>query len=143
MIDQGPSLILNLYLDSTLRWVGGDVERLDSIGQRESVSDERLEVDQTTGDQSDGFGVLVAVSVLELEVNFIGRAVSEGVLWVRIAVGRHWSYRNNRKPRVACTYRLFGWSDTDDENFTAKAERLSLDCSSCSTAVHSRKWQLG
>ena len=64
------------------------MERLDSIGQRESVSDERLEVDQTTGDQSDGFGVLVAVSVLELEVNFIGRAVSEGVLWVSDCCGK-------------------------------------------------------
>jgi len=70
-----------LDLDSALRRVSRNVESRDRFGKRETVGDEGLEVDQSSRDQSDGFGVLVGVSVLELQVDLVGRAVTEGVLW--------------------------------------------------------------
>jgi hypothetical protein len=48
----------DLDLDRSLSRVGGDVEGLDGLFQGESVGDQRLEVDQPCGDESDGLGVL-------------------------------------------------------------------------------------
>jgi hypothetical protein len=49
------------------------------------VRHERLKVDEPAGDESDGFRVLVGISVLELQVDFVGGAVSEGVLRMSMA----------------------------------------------------------
>lgn len=83
-------------LDRALRRVGGDHERVGGLLERETVGDERLEVDEAAGDEADGLGVLVAVAVLELagrqrvyrrkegtrdlQVDLVGGAVAEGVL---------------------------------------------------------------
>jgi hypothetical protein len=48
----------DLDLDRSLSRVGSDVESLDGLFQGESVGDQRLEVDQSCSDESDGLGVL-------------------------------------------------------------------------------------
>ena len=55
-------LILNLNFDSTLCRICSDVEGRDSILERESVSDEGLEIDKSPSHEADRFGVLQTVS---------------------------------------------------------------------------------
>lgn len=64
------------------------------------MSHERLQVDETASDKSDGFWVLIGVSVLELQVDLIGRAVAEGVLRVSEAVARAYDMRPVSSPTV-------------------------------------------
>jgi hypothetical protein len=47
-----------LHLDSPLGRVGGDLEGIDGILEREAMGDEGLEVDQAARDEAEGFGVL-------------------------------------------------------------------------------------
>lgn len=53
-------LILNLDFDSTLCRICSDVEGRDSILERESVSDEGLEIDKSPSHEANRFGVLQA-----------------------------------------------------------------------------------
>lgn len=51
-------LILNLNFDGALSRISRDVEGFHCFLQRESMCDERLQVDETTSYQPDSFGVL-------------------------------------------------------------------------------------
>jgi hypothetical protein len=45
--------------------------------QTEAVSDQRFDVDETTGDQADGLGILIGVAELERYINLVGAEVHE------------------------------------------------------------------
>jgi hypothetical protein len=57
----------NLALDRATRRVGSGVESLDRVLEVEPVGDQGLQVDKTVGDETDGLGVGVAVSVSEID----------------------------------------------------------------------------
>lgn len=95
-------LIQNLYLDRALLGIRRNLERLDSPLQREPMSDQRLQIHQSAADEPQRLGVLVAVPVLELQVDLVGGEVHE---WVG----------------------LFGFADADDEDFAAEADGLEGD----------------
>lgn len=79
--------VLYLYLDGSLSWVRGDMESVDSLFKRETMGNERFEVDKAASDESEGFRVLpsqlgklclgrdeaylIGVSVLKLQVNLV------------------------------------------------------------------------
>jgi hypothetical protein len=92
-------LIQDLDLDRALLRIRRHVERLHRPLQREPMRHQRLQVDQATTDETQRLGVLVAVPVLELQVDLVGGEVHE---------------------RVG----LFGFADADDEDFAAEADRL-------------------
>lgn len=92
-------LIQNLHLDRALLGIRRNLERLDGPLQREPMGNQRLEIHEATTDETERLGVLIAVSVLELQVDLVGGEVHE---------------------RVG----LFGFADADDEDFTAEADRL-------------------
>lgn len=63
------------------------------------MGNQRLQIHQSAADETQRLGVLVAVPVLELQVDLVGGEVHEGV-------------------------GLFGFADADDEDFAAEADRL-------------------
>lgn len=63
------------------------------------MGDQRLQIHESAADETQCLGVLVAVPVLELQVDLVGGEVHEGV-------------------------GLFGFADADDEDFAAEADRL-------------------
>lgn len=81
---------------------------------------ERLEIDQTARDESDGFGVLVGVSVLELKVDLVCRQVTEGELEASAKSIRAWVRSDGGCQVDGNTHFLLGWSHTDDEHLAAK-----------------------
>lgn len=67
----------HLTLDSALLNVGRGVNSFDSLFEWVAMGDQRLEVNQAITNQANGFGVLVGVSELELEVDFVGTEMHE------------------------------------------------------------------
>lgn len=95
-------LILDLHLDSPLTRVRRHMERLDSLLEREAVSHERLQVDQAARYEPEGFGVLVGVAVLELEVDLVCGQVAE---WELRYQYRKWSRNRRGRPRSKAAMR--------------------------------------
>lgn len=54
------------------------MESLDRPFEREPVRHQRLQVNQAARDETQRFGVLVGVAVLELQVDLVCREVAEG-----------------------------------------------------------------
>ena len=71
---------LDHNLDTTLLSIGRNLESLNRILKLETVSDQRLEVDDAASQQPDGSGPGVGVAVLELQVDLAGAEAHEGDL---------------------------------------------------------------
>lgn len=95
-------LTLDQHLNRTsLRALGGGLERLHCILEAEAMSDEVLHVDDTVLDEADGAWPGVGVAVLELQVDLLGAEAHEGELHV-------------------------GLADADDKDFAAEFDRVDL-----------------
>ena len=82
-------VVLNLDFDSALLRVGSNMESLYRLFELETMGDERLEINEAAGNQTNGLGVLlrasitqiwwqrfeahlVSIAILEFDVDFVG-----------------------------------------------------------------------
>lgn len=88
---------MDLNFNSALGRVSRYMESRDRLFEFEPMGDQGLEVDETAGDETDGFRVLIRISILKLDINLISTQVHK-------------------------REHLFVPADTDDEHFTTKLD---------------------
>ena len=99
------------------------MKRIHGIHQLEPMCHQWFEVDQPPRNQSQSFGVLVGVAVLEREVDFVRVEVPEWVLVACVSM-RPWDGSMGDVMHWTTTYGLFVWSHTNDKDFASKRHRL-------------------
>lgn len=78
--DQILSIVPNLHLDCPLFRIRRCLKRFHGVRETEPMRDKGLEIDESSSNQADGFGILICVSILELQIDLICGTVANGKL---------------------------------------------------------------
>lgn len=71
-------IIQNLHFDSLRSRVTRRLEGLDPILQRESMRNQRFQINDSSSDETNRLGVDIVISILPAEINLFGGEMHEG-----------------------------------------------------------------